>query len=182
MSPTQQARRARDEDLATVSMDASPPEMPTQDARSVAPPLVVGQLGGFLGYALRRAQLAVFEDFRRSVGQLGLRPAQFSVLVVIDASPGLKQTEVAAALGIQRTNFVSMVNELERMGLIERRPLDRRSLALHLTRAGAAKLAAALEQQYAMEERYAQLLGPGGRTQLLDLLGAIQSAPQVDGA
>ncbi|HEY8579750.1 MAG TPA: MarR family transcriptional regulator [Beijerinckiaceae bacterium] len=138
---------------------------------------VVGELATFLGYALRRAQLAVFEDFRRSVGMLGMRPAQFSVLVTIDASPGLKQTEVAAALGIQRANFVAMVNELERRGWIERRPLDRRSLALHLTEAGAAKLAEGLEAQRAMEARYERILGPGGRQTLLDLLGAIQRAP-----
>ncbi|MDB5569810.1 MAG: slyA 3 [Hyphomicrobiales bacterium] len=169
MSRTQPARRPRAE-------DASPET--TAPLAGAPADLVIGPLGGFLGYALRRAQLAVFEDFRRSVGRLGLRPAQFSVLVVIDASPGLKQSEVAAALGIQRTNFVAMVNELERLGLIERRPLDRRSVALHLTPAGAAKLKAALQAQYAVEERYARLLGPGGRERLLDLLGAVQTAPR----
>ena len=139
---------------------------------------VIGELSTFLGYALRRAQLAVFEDFRRSVGRMGLRPAQFSVLVVIDASPGLKQTEVAAALGIQRANFVAMVSELERQGWIERRPLDRRSLALHLTPAGDAKLAEALDAQRAMEARYARILGPDGREKLLALLAAVQRAPE----
>lgn len=138
----------------------------------------IGPLSGFLGYALRRAQLAVFDDFRRSVGKLGLRPAQFSVLVVISTTPGLKQTEVANSLGIQRTNFVAMVNELERMGLIERRPLDRRSLALHLTPAGEAKLAAAMREHQAMEERYARQLGPGGRDALLELLAALQRDPE----
>jgi DNA-binding MarR family transcriptional regulator len=139
---------------------------------------VIGELATFLGYALRRAQLAVFEDFRRSVGRMGLRPAQFSVLVVIDATPGLKQTEVAAALGIQRANFVAMVSELERQGWIERRPLDRRSLALHLTPAGETKLAEALAAQRAMEARYARILGPHGREQLLALLDAVQRAPE----
>lgn len=132
----------------------------------------LGPLPGFVGYALRRAQLAVFEDFIRSLEAVDLRPAYFSVLLVIDVNPGLNQSEVSSALGIQRTNFVAMVGRLEKRGLIVRKPArgDRRSYALYLTDEGKALLERALRLQGAHEEKLARKLGPGGRERLLSLL------------
>ena len=86
----------------------------------------------------------MFEDFNRRFAALKLSPAQYSALVVIAANPGRKQSEIAGALGIQRPNFVAMMDELERRGLAERlrTPVDRRSRALALTAAGAALVGA----------------------------------------
>ena len=58
------------------------------------------------------------------------------MLTVIERNPGLTQTQVAAALGIKRTNFVGMLDELEKRALAERRQTarDKRSYALYLTR------------------------------------------------
>ena len=49
----------------------------------------LGYLDGLLGYRLRRAQLAVFQDFITSMRDYDLRPAQFSVLAIIRAHPEL---------------------------------------------------------------------------------------------
>lgn len=103
-------------------------------------------------------------------GAVGLRPGQFSTLVAIDNNPGSKQSDIAAALGIQGTNFVAMVNGLEERGLVERRAFDRRSHALHLTAQGRALLARALALQQEQEAGYEAILGPGGRQVLLGLL------------
>ena len=65
---------------------------------------------------LRRAQLIVFQDFFAAFAPFDIRPAQFSVLTVIERNPGLTQSQVAAALGIKRTNFVGMLDELEKRG------------------------------------------------------------------
>ena len=91
-----------------------------------------------VGYALRRAQLAVFDEVIANFAELDLRPAQYSVLVLLGHSPGLKQSEVASALGIQRANFVVLFDGLEHRGLARRSPApnDRRSYALYLTEAG----------------------------------------------
>ncbi len=70
-------------------------------------------LSDAVGYRLRRAQLAVFQDFGESFVAEGLRPADFSVVLLIKHNPGLKQSEVAEALGIQRANFVAIVDGLE---------------------------------------------------------------------
>jgi DNA-binding MarR family transcriptional regulator len=71
---------------------------------------------------LRRAQLAVFQDFFMAFAPFDIRPAQYSVLTVIERNPGLTQSQVAEALGIKRTNFVGMLDALEARGLTERRP------------------------------------------------------------
>ena len=139
------------------------------------PPVDVGPLAGMIGYVLRRAQLSVFEDVIASFAHLDLRPAQYSVLVLLGHAPGLKQSDVAAALGIQRANFVVLFDGLERRGLAQRSPAphDRRSYALFLTEAGKDLLARARELETAHEARLDEKLGPGGRERLLELLGRL---------
>ena len=132
----------------------------------------LGRLPGLIGYVLRRAQVAVFQDFERSYAEFAIRPAQYGALTVIERNPGLKQTEVGAALGIKRANFVAMCDELEARGLIVRRvqAADRRSYALHLTRKGKALMARLHEANAAHEAKLIAAIGDAGREQLLTLL------------
>ena len=101
---------------------------------------------------------------------LDLRPAQYSVLNVIGHNPGLRPSQAAEALGIQRTNFVPLLDELERHGLVERTrdPDDKRAVALRLTGDGEALLRRAARGVRAPEQRVAERLAPG-RLQLLAL-------------
>lgn len=144
-----------------------------RDAR--APAVEVGPLAGMVGYVLRRAQLAVFDDVIANFAELDLRPAQYSVLVMLGNSPGLKQSDVAAALGIQRANFVVLFDGLERRGLAQRSsaPHDRRSYALYLTEEGEKVLARANALESQFDARLDAKLGPGGREQLLALLNRL---------
>jgi DNA-binding MarR family transcriptional regulator len=147
-------------------------ESAVADAGARAAAVDTGPLDGLIGYALRRAQLAVFDDAIRAFAKLGLRPAQYSVLALIGHAPGLKQSQVAAALGIQRANFVTLLDRLEQRGLARRSaaPNDRRSHALYLTEDGGRVLRRAQAVVAAIEERLDVKLGPGGRAQLLELL------------
>jgi DNA-binding MarR family transcriptional regulator len=135
----------------------------------------VGPLAGKVGYALRRAQLPVFDEVITAFAELDLRPAQYSVLVLLAHAPGLKQSDVAGALGIQRANFVALFDGLERRGLARRSPTpnDRRSYALYLTEAGEGLLGRAARLDAELEARLDARLGPGGRQQLLKLLGQV---------
>lgn len=143
-----------------------------EEAGEAAGELDLSGLTGVVGYTLRRAQLAVFEDFIRRFSGFDLKPAQYSALLVIGDNPGRKQSEIAASLGIQRPNFVAMLDELERRGLAERTrsATDRRSHAVILTEAGQRLLAAARAEQNRQEEDLGRLLGPGGRDTLVALL------------
>ncbi len=59
-----------------------------------------GALDGLLGYAVRRAQLRVYEDFVRSLQAWNITPPRFSAMTVIAHNPDLKLTELAGILGV----------------------------------------------------------------------------------
>lgn len=135
----------------------------------------LGPLSGYVGFMLRRIQTAVFSDFIASLGALDLRPAQYTLLEVIDANPGLRQSEAAAALGIQKANFVALVQEMERRSLVQRRrsTADRRAYSLYLEPRGRRVLEAARRVHDEHESRLAAQLGARDRERLLALLGRL---------
>jgi DNA-binding MarR family transcriptional regulator len=98
----------------------------------------LGVLKGHLGYFLRRAQVSIFHDFIRTLSSIDIRPAQYSVLIVIGENPGLSQADVAELLDIERARLVRLLDRLEKRGLTQRTasPIDRRSHALKLTATG----------------------------------------------
>jgi DNA-binding MarR family transcriptional regulator len=106
--------------------------------RSNRPAIGLGVLNNHLGYFARRLQVWIFQDFIRRLAAIDISPAQFSVLVVIAANPGLSQADLAATLGIERARLVRLLHRLERRGLTQRLPssADGRRHALRLTREG----------------------------------------------
>src|SRR5436309_8974265 len=150
-------------------------KQPSEDAADTAA-LQLGELTEQLGYALKRAQLKIFEDFLRCVAPLQLTPAQFSVLLLLDKNPGRNQTEIANTLGILRPNFVAMLDALESRELCVRMRStnDRRSHILMLTEKGRAVLARAKRLVTTKHEaRLNELLGHANRTALLEMLAKI---------
>ena len=126
-----------------------------------------------VGYRLRRAQLAVYQDFTETFLEQELRPADFGVLMLLSKNPGLKQSEVAEALGIQRANFVAIIDGLEKKGVAERRKSekDRRVQSLFITEAGRKYLDEIIPIWRAHDERQvARLGGTAARDQLIELL------------
>lgn len=136
-------------------------------------------LSGFVGYALRRAQYAIFADFFHTLRELDLRPGQFAVLVLIDQNPGASQSRVSAALGIQKANFVATIANLEKRGLVRRRKSDSdaRTYLLGLTSRGRSVLQRASELQSQHEKRVIAQIGSEGRLQLLSLLERLADLP-----
>jgi DNA-binding MarR family transcriptional regulator len=138
-----------------------------------------GDLQDHLGYVLRRAQMEVFSRFAEAMREVDLTPGQFGVLVLIDQNPGVRQSAICDALGIQRSNFVALLHDLERRGLALRRThgSDARINALHLTRKGQALLRRANTLHTAYEAQLTQRLGPAGRETLLTLLRELSGSP-----
>ena len=91
----------------------------------------LGVLPELVGFQLRMAQIAMFKDFSESIGDLEMTPGLFGVLVIIEANPDLKQSDLARATHNDRSTVVSVIDNLERRSLVERRaaPNDRRSNA-----------------------------------------------------
>lgn len=147
---------------------------PRTDGNEDGAQINFGSLANGLGYALRRAQLASFKCFQQVFGEAGITPAQYSVLLIIELNPGLRQNQVSDALGIKRANFVGLIDKLEERGLVERTPAaDRRSYALHLTVPGRKFMKSLHTLNTMQEERLRGALDPQQRALLLGALNAM---------
>ena len=125
------------------------------------------------GFLLRRAHqisAAVFEDACRD---LGLTPAQFGVLTVLQAHPGLGQSSLARALGFDKVTVLRVLRGLQSRGLVSRGPAqeNRRNVCVTLTPEGEAVLQQA---QRPAEKAYKRLMAPLDRQQQEQLLELLQ--------
>ena len=134
-----------------------------------------GLLTGLIGYQLRRAQVAVFDHFAEAFRDLELTPGQLGALALIQANPGLSQSALGTALGVDRSTVVPLIDRLEARGLVVRAasPKDRRSHALQLSDDGGRLLTQAEARVRAHEAEIAQRLSESERRALLELLARI---------
>ncbi|WP_299620866.1 MarR family transcriptional regulator [uncultured Tateyamaria sp.] len=93
----------------------------------------------FVGYNLKRAFNALQADLSSTLEPFGLRMLTFSALALIVENPGLRPSQLAEALSVERANVAVYVDQLEEAGWVTRRPSvqDRRAYALHATLSGA---------------------------------------------
>ena len=128
-----------------------------------------GLLSGLLGYRLRVAQQAVFRDFARSIPEAS--PGRVGILLLIHANPGVTQSRLAQAVGIDRSTMVGVLHALQARELIERRRgEDRRTNGLWLTRTGRELVASLKQRIRTHERRVASRLSGGERAHLMAML------------
>jgi len=134
----------------------------------------LGLLDGHLGYLVRRLQRWIFNDFIATLAPLGLRPAEYSVLLVIEANPGLTQISVANTLGIERARLVHIIDSLQGRDYVLRvaSKTDRRSHALVLTNRGRSALKDIKALAAAHEKHLIERLGAERHGTLLKLLAS----------
>jgi DNA-binding MarR family transcriptional regulator len=134
---------------------------------------------GYLLFKLGRTQSG---EFVEALEPLGLRPKHFALMNLAELSEGSSQQELGRKLGLDSSGLVSVIDDLEAQGLVERRrdAADRRRYAIHLTRAGRTKLSRARE---AVQLRADELLAPlseDERETLHDLLARVAAAGERD--
>ena len=130
-------------------------------------------LPSYPGYALRRAANATAAELAGRLSALGLRQSDVSAMILIAENPGVTASAVGRALDIQRANMVPLLNRLEENGLIERAPLDRKSLGLALTERGREQLAEARRTVDAFEAELIARVPEQHRPHLLPALEAL---------
>ena len=133
----------------------------------------LGMLPDLIGYQLRMAQRAIFADFAETVGADDISPGLFGILVVIGQNPGLTQQALANAAHLDRSSVVSVIDKLERRGLVSRRAADGRSNGLFLAAQGQALLRGLKRKVALHEQRVAQNLTAAERARLVSLLQRI---------
>ncbi len=140
----------------------------------------LGPLAKLLGFRLRRAQLAVYEDFLRDAPIPQLAPSQLGVLVVIDENPDMTQQQLCEGIGIDKSTFAISLDRLAERSLLRRvrSEDDRRRNSLRLTAKGKAAVKAMLVHVERHERRVFAKLSAVEREQLMAMLKKI-GEPEV---
>jgi DNA-binding MarR family transcriptional regulator len=125
-----------------------------------------------VGYAIRRAQMRIYEDFYAALADLDTTPTRFTLLLLIRENPGIRSVDLARALGVARSGMVRLIDELEQRGLISREidKNDRRNQSLVLTGPGRRKLGQMEKTVEQHEARITTALSKSERQKLLELL------------
>ncbi len=150
------------------------PPAPLHDERRV-PGIDYGMLDTLVGYALRRAQIAIYLDFEAALGPYGMTPQRFSAMVVIGRNDGISQRVLGQVLGIARSGVVQLIDELASRGWVARASdaADARVWLLSLTPAGKAQLAIVQRQVRAHDRRVSRRLDDAQRAALIGMLGEL---------
>ena len=84
------------------------------------------------------AQIASFQSFARRTREHDLNPGRFAALLVIGKNPGISQTALSRAIGIDKSTLTPALDDLARRGLVRRArtATDKRAYRLKLTAAG----------------------------------------------
>src|SRR5215204_6529462 len=137
----------------------------------------VAEFAGQLFFRLWRASHTRVAD---GLETIGLTPALFGVLNVLGARKAATQKEIGSAMGIDPSTMVSLIDELEREGLAERRPhpTDRRAREVVIAPKGRRLLERGRRMALQVEDEVLGGLTASERRELLTLLRrALDSAP-----
>jgi DNA-binding MarR family transcriptional regulator len=88
---------------------------------------------GHLGYLLRQAAHLYQTTMSRTLGDLGLTPAQFLVMTMIAAYPGLSNADIARLTFLTPQTVSVIIGNLEKAAAISRRPHQVHGRIKHLT-------------------------------------------------
>lgn len=91
-----------------------------------------------LGFLMQHAFNVIVDDMAKVLEPFGLRKLTFWALKTVVQYPGISQSQLAQTLSMERSNIVSLLDELEAAGLLTRNrvPTNRRAHALRPTAKG----------------------------------------------
>jgi len=122
-----------------------------------------------LAWLLSQANHAMATEMTARLEGIGIHPRGFCVIQAA-MEDDLTQTEIAQAIGLDKTTMVTSVDELEAAGLVERVPSpgDRRARIIRVTEAGIAKAVDAKRIVAELQNEVLESLPPGQRAALMD--------------
>lgn len=135
----------------------------------------INPLADSLAYQIKQTQVRCYEMLFELLGPESLSPGRMTALSLIGNHPGIKQSELAEHLRVNRASVVKVIDSLQAMGYVERgsMPGDRRSHALIATPAGVAELQRMTQLIRQHETMIASELTPAERDRLMQLLGKV---------
>ena len=155
--------------------------MPSGTARAKAIPRLIDtvDIRHTAGHLLRRAQQRAIDLFVQAVGENGLRPPQFAVLVTVHQNPGLNQTHLVDKTGIDRSTIADMLARRAARGYLERKrdAGDQRVNTLRITAAGVVAVEACIEAAMAAQDAIMAPVPPDKRAAVLQALELLADLP-----
>jgi DNA-binding MarR family transcriptional regulator len=134
-----------------------------------------GMLDQNVGYAIRRAQIAIYVDLYRALAPWGMSPQRYSAMTLIARNEGLTQSRLASLLGIAGSGAVMVIRSLKSMGYVDHAPslTDARAYSLKLTSAGRSALKNIDSAVIEHEARVTAALSTKDRKSLIELLARL---------
>jgi DNA-binding MarR family transcriptional regulator len=151
-----------------------------KDLDMASTPSVDAAVGEFAGQLLFRLWRVSHTRTAEALESLSLTTALFALLNVLGTHEGAIQQELGAAMGIDPSTMVSLIDQLEAAGLAKRRPrpTDRRAREVVITPKGRRVLEQARQLAMQVEDEVLRGLSAAERRQVLALLRrALDSAP-----
>lgn len=132
-------------------------------------------LFSLVGYNCKRAYLHIKPMFDQRMAKYDLRPAEFTVLSLINANPNVNQKRLSEAINVSPPNLATLLDKLEQRNLLQRQrnPLDKRSQTLVLTAEGERLCAKAEKTAIELETAASAALSDDERALLISLLQKI---------
>lgn len=124
------------------------------------------------GYLLSRVGWYAARRFSERIQTLELTPRMWGALNVLEADSPVSQHQLGRSIGMDPSSMVGTIDELEELGLVERRPnpSDRRAYALQVTKAGRERLRAGRRLAKLAQDELLAPLSASERDQLHGLL------------
>jgi DNA-binding MarR family transcriptional regulator len=121
-----------------------------------------------LGYLLKHANLQLIALTDAALEHLGIDSKDFGTLRVLAHGEPASQLHVAQKLSVDRTTMVAILDELERKGIVVRRPdpADRRRNIVELTDQGRQTFDAAQAAHQDAENAFLATVSPRAADQL----------------
>jgi DNA-binding MarR family transcriptional regulator len=133
------------------------------------------------GFLLAQLGRAVTRQYRCALSPIGLKPRETQALLRLRADGAISQQALGAALDIDASNLVALLNDLEADSLISRRrdPEDRRRHVVEVSKRGT-KLLNEVERAAAeVEDRFFAALDEDERIALEELLARVARSADV---
>ncbi|HEV2781560.1 MAG TPA: MarR family transcriptional regulator [Actinophytocola sp.] len=135
-------------------------------------------LARWTGFLLSWVAARGGEHYERALASVGLKAQHLGVLVLLQDGP-MVQARLSERLHVFKPVMVTLVNELEEMGLVERRahPRDRRAVEVHLLPRGTGRIREAERVSERASEEFFAPLTPTQRRTFHRLLAKLAAAP-----
>jgi DNA-binding MarR family transcriptional regulator len=142
--------------------------------------IVTDSPGSRVGLLLRLAHQRAARAFSQGLMPLDIEGRHYGVLHTLAVRGPLTQAQLIAELHSDKSSMLRTVDDLERLGLVERKPVpgDRRARRIELTETGRQRYALAVETAEQVTDRLLAGLTPQEQRTLCTLLARFVEADE----